>query len=247
VIPDPYNPLDWNRYSYARYNPVTYNDPTGHFAWLPILIGGGALIGAGINYISQVSANYQANGGNLGSALTSNINLASIGESAVAGGAIGLSAGVLGPAALAVAGDALTGAGLVTGSTTIFGAGVSATEASVGLSAAVFGGSAVLNNRNEPYPKVEVQDYGEVPFPKDAQYTPPDLRVPRSSTYRSDYIDNWNASGKPKPSGGWGGYQIHHIQPLEYGGTNDINNLVHLTQPQHDLFTEWWAGGYGPR
>jgi filamentous hemagglutinin len=176
--------------------------------------------------------------------------LASIGESAIADAAIGLSAGVLGPAALAVAGDALTGVGLVTGSTSIFGAGISATEASVGLSAAIFGGStgaAVLNDRGEPYPDVEVENYGKVPFPKDAQYTPLESRVPRSTTYRSDYIDNWNASGKPTPTGGWGDYRIHYVQPLEYGGTNDIKNLVHLTQQQHDLFTDWWAGGYGPR
>jgi RHS repeat-associated protein len=30
IIPDPYNSLDWNRYSYARYNPVRFNDPTGY-------------------------------------------------------------------------------------------------------------------------------------------------------------------------------------------------------------------------
>lgn len=30
LIPDPYNPLDWNRYQYARGNPVNYNDPSGH-------------------------------------------------------------------------------------------------------------------------------------------------------------------------------------------------------------------------
>ena len=30
IIPDPYNPLDWNRYSYVRYNPLKYVDPDGH-------------------------------------------------------------------------------------------------------------------------------------------------------------------------------------------------------------------------
>lgn len=30
LIPDLYNPLDWNRYLYARANPTKYIDPTGH-------------------------------------------------------------------------------------------------------------------------------------------------------------------------------------------------------------------------
>ena len=30
LVPDPYNSLDYNRYGYARENPVRYNDPTGH-------------------------------------------------------------------------------------------------------------------------------------------------------------------------------------------------------------------------
>lgn len=32
LVPDPNNPLDWNRYAYARYNPLKLTDPTGHFA-----------------------------------------------------------------------------------------------------------------------------------------------------------------------------------------------------------------------
>jgi RHS repeat-associated protein len=30
VIPDYYNPQDWDRYSYARNNPIKYTDPSGH-------------------------------------------------------------------------------------------------------------------------------------------------------------------------------------------------------------------------
>ncbi len=30
IVPDPYNPQDYDRYSYARNNPLKYTDPTGH-------------------------------------------------------------------------------------------------------------------------------------------------------------------------------------------------------------------------
>ncbi len=30
IIPDPYNPLDLDRYSYVQNNPINYSDPTGH-------------------------------------------------------------------------------------------------------------------------------------------------------------------------------------------------------------------------
>lgn len=30
IIQDPYNPIDWDRYQYARSNPVNFNDPTGY-------------------------------------------------------------------------------------------------------------------------------------------------------------------------------------------------------------------------
>jgi RHS repeat-associated protein len=31
IVPDPYNPMDWDRYQYTRSNPLKYTDPTGHF------------------------------------------------------------------------------------------------------------------------------------------------------------------------------------------------------------------------
>jgi RHS repeat-associated protein len=30
IIQDPYNPQDWNRYAYVRYNPINNNDPSGY-------------------------------------------------------------------------------------------------------------------------------------------------------------------------------------------------------------------------
>ena len=31
ILPDPYNSQDWDRYAYARNNPVNYTDQSGHF------------------------------------------------------------------------------------------------------------------------------------------------------------------------------------------------------------------------
>ena len=39
IVQDPYDPQSLNRYVYCRNNPIIYNDPTGHFFWLPVAIG----------------------------------------------------------------------------------------------------------------------------------------------------------------------------------------------------------------
>jgi len=42
IVPDPYNSQDWDRYSYARNNPIRYTDPSGHAA-ISDSDGGGSL------------------------------------------------------------------------------------------------------------------------------------------------------------------------------------------------------------
>jgi len=48
IIPDNYNSLGFDRYQYARSNPLKYNDPTGHFAQLLLGAAIGAVAGVAI-------------------------------------------------------------------------------------------------------------------------------------------------------------------------------------------------------
>lgn len=91
IIPDPYNPLDYNRYAYTRYNPVKYTDPSGH---CPICLTAvaGALIGGGVNYGVQVFNNLQS-GMELKDAALS-VDVSEIVVASAAGGVAGLTMGV---------------------------------------------------------------------------------------------------------------------------------------------------------
>lgn len=37
------------------------------------------------------------------------------------------------------------------------------------------------------------------------------------------------------------GYEVHHIVPRAYGGTNVYSNLIPLTPTDHTTVTSWWA------
>jgi RHS repeat-associated protein len=134
----------WDRYAYVNNNPLRYSDPSGHFAWLPLIVAAGALLGAAIDYGTQVYNNYQSNGGNVGAALTTNIDLASIGKSALIGAAVGATVAIAAPAVVAAAGDALAGTGLLTGSTALFSAGMTAYGAATTLENALLGTSTAV-------------------------------------------------------------------------------------------------------
>ena len=70
---------------------------------------------------------------------------------------------------------------------------------------------------------------------------PPAERIPRNPHQKYDYIKEWHDRGYPTPEGGWARYDIHHIQPLEYGGTNAFENLVPVLREVHiSEFNAWW-------
>src|SRR3989339_720013 len=39
IVQNPYDPQALNRYAYCRNNPIIYSDPSGHFFWMPLVIG----------------------------------------------------------------------------------------------------------------------------------------------------------------------------------------------------------------
>ena len=62
IIPGAGNPMAWDRYSYSSNNPVNYTDPSGHFAIVPMLIGGGigALVGGIVGGAMYYASNQQS-------------------------------------------------------------------------------------------------------------------------------------------------------------------------------------------
>jgi hypothetical protein len=86
-----------NRYTYVRHNPMKYVDPSGHIAFIPLLILGaklavaGAATSAAVDASIQVAANYQDTGNfasDIGTS-ASKINLAQVGGAAIGGALTG--------------------------------------------------------------------------------------------------------------------------------------------------------------
>jgi filamentous hemagglutinin len=50
---------------------------------------------------------------------------------------------------------------------------------------------------------------------------------------RSEFIKEWHDRGYEVPRGGWTEYDIHHILPREFGGTNEFWNLVPVQRATH--------------
>ena len=122
IVQNPFDPQTLNRYAYARNNPLTFTDPSGHFVEVVLA---GIAVGAAVGAISSGIQNDWA--------LKETLIGAGIGG--VAGG---VGAGVGGLAFSAAGG---TNGGLTACLAGGIAGGVSAGATSGGLSAAVYGGS----------------------------------------------------------------------------------------------------------
>jgi RHS repeat-associated protein len=103
--------------------------------------------------------------------------------------------------------------------------------------------ATLVNSAGRAYPRVPDPRTGEpIPTP-----TLPVARVPVEdralwgARERGAFIKEWYEQGYSTPEGGWANYDIHHITPREYGGTNDFNNLVPVLRGTHQQeFNAWW-------
>jgi RHS repeat-associated protein len=98
----------------------------------------------------------------------------------------------------------------------------------------------IQNSRGESYPEyLDARTGKRIPFP-DGNPT----RVARSSRVhwskqqRGNFIRQWIENNYQEID--WSRYDIHHILPREFGGTNDFWNLVPVERGFHPNFTTWW-------
>ncbi len=97
----------------------------------------------------------------------------------------------------------------------------------------------ITNTKGISYPKVNVEGYGEVPFPE-GPFTPNNTLTRGTEftpKFKTDFKSWWQSKNRPWPAGS---VEIHHIKPLAHGGTNTFENLVPLITPEHLKFTSWW-------
>jgi RHS repeat-associated protein len=100
-----------------------------------------------------------------------------------------------------------------------------------------------VNRAGVEYPQVKHPGTGEpIHYPGDGlQKVPVADRVPWGPQERGAYIKEWYDRGFSTPEGGWSNYDIHHVQPREYGGTNDFDNLVPVERSTHqEEYNPWW-------
>ncbi|QRY62367.1 HNH endonuclease [Gordonia sp. PDNC005] len=100
-----------------------------------------------------------------------------------------------------------------------------------------------VNKLGVPYPKVIDPRTGmPIPHPPrpNMERVSPDLRA--KGGWRKPFLNEWISRGYPVPEGNpnFDGWEVHHIIPREFGGTNDFNNLIPLPREIHNIYSRWF-------
>jgi RHS repeat-associated protein len=238
IIPNPTNSQDLDRYSYARNNPVKYIDPNGH--WLESVLDI-AFIAIDIQQI--VSEGWTP------------VNTAALAVDIVCliipfgtGGGPALRAATAGgEATLTIAQTAVrvpeilrVGQGTEKIIQLVEGSNSNGSESTDSDSSH----QATTNSIGDPYPEIiDPRTNQPIPAPPDnLQLKPPNQRASWNLKDRTNFIRQWYEKGYSDPKGGWELYDIHHIIPREYGGTNDFYNLVPVLRDTHQQqLNAWWT------
>lgn len=106
--------------------------------------------------------------------------------------------------------------------------------------------SILTNNRGEIYP-----DY--IDPQSNIELIKPDADLvkntrPRSGDYQRKFRDHYELHFGPPQYFNWGEVEIHHMIPLQYYGTNDVDNLIPLLKKDytnsyilyHREVEDWW-------
>jgi hypothetical protein len=232
-------------------NPLRYVDPDGHSALGAFFTGFAMELGRTVVWFHpqaqrDLSVNASESDAQIVGRVAADVVSMVVGVAAIDAG-IGLGGG--GVVACGTGVGCLAGAGAVAAAVPIIaeGAGV-ATNGAIGLGENL----AMLRNdastSTDPYPKVIDPRTGK-PIsepPEGLEIAPQNQRVPWGGQERAAFIRDWYDRGYTTPSGGWERYDLHHIIPREYGGSNDFWNIVPVERGVHQQQLNPWWNRYGP-
>jgi hypothetical protein len=245
--PDTWDPIlagvDVNRYAYAGNDPVNGSDPNGHCYCIP-----GPIPPSNINeYIDPIVDGFS----NYGNAILNTVGDAAemiswADEPLSVGSQIAWQSGV--PPLRAAGGGGSVAARSARSFGTLSNWFRSLRRENAVAAAAKSANVAKMQGMLARYPQViDLKSGRPIRFPSDiGEKVPVGSRVLWGRKERDAFIKEWEKRGYDTSKGGWENYDIHHIKPREYGGTNDFSNLTPVKRDTHkNTFNSFWRDFFG--